>query len=181
VYNWIAAYLSASTAAAVKAVITKVATNIDGWEAIGFPIKKPRRTWIATGGLNSTFTIQLDDLKAPINRMLILYVKSYGTQWKSSKLQVTVEGRKKALLTNDDSDQSTSSSSSWEKLHEFILSGEHNMTTSINYSQRTDLGDFWQEPQNSSVRVTYTLVSGTTFQINGLALCYSEQPFDAVE
>ena len=70
-YNWVAAKLGATTKEEVQAAITKVATNIDGWEAIGFPVRKPRRTWIATG-LNSTFTIELDDLKTPINRMLVL-------------------------------------------------------------------------------------------------------------
>ena len=71
VYSFVAATHGASTKEKVRAAINKVATNIQGWEATGFPVKKPRRTWAATG-LNSTFTIQLDDLTTPINRMLIL-------------------------------------------------------------------------------------------------------------
>jgi len=77
VYNWVAARHNADTADAVYAAISKVATSIKGWKAIGYPIRKPRRTWIATG-LNSTFTIQLDSLKEPINQMMVLYLKSYG-------------------------------------------------------------------------------------------------------
>ena len=70
-YQFIAAKSGASTKEKVRDAITKVATNIEGWEAIGNPIRKPRRTWIATGH-NSTFTIQLSNLDMPINRMLVL-------------------------------------------------------------------------------------------------------------
>lgn len=69
--------------------------------------------------------------------------------------------------------------SPWEKLDHFNLSGQHSITTSINYSHRIDLGDFLHP--GSSARVTFTVIGGTRFQINGLALCHSEQPFDAVE
>lgn len=93
-------------------------------------------------------------------------MKSYGPEWKSSKLEVIVEGRK-------------AEGSSWEKLDHFNLSGEHSITTSINYSHRNDLKDFLQP--GGSTRVTFTVVGGTKFQINGLALCHSEQSFDAVE
>lgn len=73
VYNWVAGRHNADTADAVYAAVSKVATSIKGWKAIGYPIRKPRRTWIATG-LNSTFTIQLDSLKEPINRMMVMVI-----------------------------------------------------------------------------------------------------------
>ena len=91
-------------------------------------------------------------------------MKSYGDKWNLSKLNVAIEGRKSSLQ--------------WKRLHEFHFTGYHNSTTSINVSHKTDLGDFFQP--GDSIRVSFTLVSGTTFQVNGLALCHSAQPFDAV-
>jgi hypothetical protein len=41
------------------------------------------------------FTIQLDNIKAPIDRMLVLYIKSYGREWESSRILLVVEGSKK--------------------------------------------------------------------------------------
>lgn len=70
-YQYIAHLLGASNADQVKKAVESVATNIDGWEAIGFPVKKPRRTWQAMHN-NATFTIQLETLKIPINRLLVL-------------------------------------------------------------------------------------------------------------
>mmetsp|Transcript_2758 Transcript_2758/g.4109 ORF Transcript_2758/g.4109 Transcript_2758/m.4109 type:complete len:628 (+) Transcript_2758:127-2010(+) len=161
VYSYIASYLGANNARQVRRAIAKVATNIQGWEAIGNPVKKPRRTWVANG-FNSTFTIQLNDFKMPINRMLILFIKSYGPKWKDSQLEVVVDGKE--------------NKSSWKNLKHFYLSGEHNTTTSINYSHRVDLEDFLQA--GSSVRVTFTLVGGNTFQINGIALCHDAKSID---
>jgi hypothetical protein len=70
-YQYIAHMLGASNADQVKKSVESVATNIDGWEATGFPVKKPRRTWQAMHK-NATFTIQLENLKIPINRLLVL-------------------------------------------------------------------------------------------------------------
>ena len=61
----------ASTAEEVRSAIKQVATNIDGWDGVGYPVKKPRRTWQAMHE-NATFTIQLTNLTNPINRMLVL-------------------------------------------------------------------------------------------------------------
>jgi hypothetical protein len=63
--------LGASTAEEVRSAIKQVATNIDGWDGVGYPVKKPRRTWQAMHE-NATFTIQLTNLTNPINRMLVL-------------------------------------------------------------------------------------------------------------
>lgn len=51
------------------------------------------------------------------------------------------------------------------------LTGFHNSTTSINYSNQVDLGD--NLVVGSSVRATFTLTQGAKFQINGIAFCNS--------
>jgi lysophospholipase L1-like esterase len=70
-YQFIAHMLGASNADQVLKAVESVATNINGWEATGYPVRKPRRTWQAMRN-NATFSIQLDNMKVPINRLLVL-------------------------------------------------------------------------------------------------------------
>ncbi len=70
-YVFMANRLGASTAEEVRRDIKRVATHIDGWDGYGYPVKKPRRTWRAMRE-KASFTIQLENLTSPINRMLVL-------------------------------------------------------------------------------------------------------------
>ena len=88
------------------------------------------------------------------------YIRSYGDLWEGSDLLVTVEGRA----------HGSSDPSAWGKITQFNLSGVHDSKTSINYVHRADLGDSPLVP-GDGLRVTFQLVNGTIFQINGLALC----------
>jgi len=77
-YQMIAHQLGAADAAQVQRAIENVATNIDGWEGYGKVWRAPTRTWRASRQ-NATFTIQLADLKQPINRMLVLVRVKLGS------------------------------------------------------------------------------------------------------
>ena len=57
----------------------------------------------------------------------------------------------------------------WELVTQFDLKGEHDQKTSINYSYNAKFGNLLEV--ESSVRITFTLISGKKFQINGMALC----------
>ena len=70
-YKWLADRHSAQTKEAVHRFVANVATSVEGWEAVGYPERFPRRTWQASG-TNATFVIQLDPIREPINRLLIL-------------------------------------------------------------------------------------------------------------
>lgn len=164
VYKWVAAKLATSTKEAIEEDMRPVLRSNSGWKADGFPVRKPRRTWLGVG-LNSSFTIQLDNLDAPVDRMLVLYLKSYGAEWASSRLLLTVEGSNKA----DEGQEQA-----WEEIHRAELDGIHDSETSINYSHRITFGNMMKA--GSSVRATFTIVGGRRFQINGLALCRSSQP-----
>jgi hypothetical protein len=80
-FKMIAHMLGAANADQVRRAIEGVATNIDGWDGYGYPVRKPRRTWKAMHQ-NATFTIQLDNLSQPMNRMLVLVS---NTGWIRSK------------------------------------------------------------------------------------------------
>ena len=81
-------------------------------------------------------------------------------KWKAAKIQVIVEGK---MMQDEISD--------WVNLTQFHLKGAHDSQTSINYSHRVDLGSFLQT--GSSIRAKFTLIGGSTFQINGMAFCNS--------
>lgn len=93
------------------------------------------------------------------------YLKSYGPAWENVRLDLVVEGK-----VDKDSEK-------WIKLKKLELTGSHNASTSINYSEQIDLGS--QLQVGSSVRAIFTVVLGTQFQINGLALCHSYQPIES--
>lgn len=131
----------------------------EGWTAVGYPVKKPQRTWLGEGQ-NATFTIQLENLDRPINKMFVMYLKSYGKLWASSRLLLVVEGSKPSYQGGN-----------WKELRKAELDGVHDSPTSINYSHKIDLGDFLQ--LGSTVRANFTITGGSRFQINGLALCES--------
>ena len=61
----------------MQSVMSTVPVQNNGWEAYGYPIRQPRRTWLGQG-LNACFVIQMDDVATPIDRMLVLYIRSYG-------------------------------------------------------------------------------------------------------
>ena len=156
VHKWVASKNSADRKEKIAREMEPVLKQNTGWVAYGFPIRQPRRTWLGTGP-NATFAIQLDDLSTPINKMMVLYLRSYGREWEDVRLSLIVEG---SDSPNDDD---------WVNLHQTILEGSHNSQTSVNYSHRIDLGDFLQV--GSSIRATFTIISGAKFQINGLAIC----------
>jgi hypothetical protein len=164
-YQFMANRWSASTAEEVRSAIKRVAINIDGWDGFGYPVRKPRRTWQAMHE-KAEFTIQLQNLTSPVNRMLVLYVKSYGVEWEHARLDLVVEGK---VNSNDQT---------WSQLQKEELTGFHDSQTSINYSLQLDLGSVLGV--GSSVRATFTLVKGAKFQINGIALCHSYQPINSI-
>jgi hypothetical protein len=154
-YHWIASKLQAATKEAISSAMAKVLSNNTGWTAYGFPVRKPRRTWLGQGR-NASFTIQIKDIATPIDRMMVLYIKSYGKAWESSRLLLLVEGKQMG-----DTD--------WKELHRFELEGTHKAQTSINYSHNVNFEHSLSE--GSNIRAVFTIMNGERFQINGLALC----------
>ncbi len=92
-------------------------------------------------------------------------MKNYGPGWENVRLELVIEGRVEK------------NSEEWLEMKKLELSGSHNATTSVNYSEQIDLGSKLQV--GSSVRATFTLLKGTQFQVNGLALCHSYQPIES--
>ena len=74
VYKWAGVPGSAENTTLIHEAVSKVATNIEGWEAMDTPSNNLKQSWLASGGLNSTFTIQLNDIEEPVNGFCYWYV-----------------------------------------------------------------------------------------------------------
>jgi hypothetical protein len=71
IYKWVASLLASKTRHDVQQAVSSVATEIKGWKGFGEVWRPPRRTWLGEG-LNSTFTIQLNNLDTPITNFLLM-------------------------------------------------------------------------------------------------------------
>ena len=164
-FQWLAAVQAQRDKGAIAQKMETVLTSNHGWEAVGFPIRRPRRTWQGSG-VHSNFTIQIDNLDMDIDSMMVLYLKSYGPKWESVKLSLVIWGKEppSAPPNND---------KPWIELYQTELKGSHNSETSINYSERIDLGTFLKV--GSSIRATFKIISGEQFQVNGMAVCSSSK------
>jgi hypothetical protein len=107
-------------------------------------------------------TLRLTNLNQPIHEITLFTMKSYGEKWDNSRVKVTIFDKAVGV---DDADTSVT----WKVVKSAELEGFHNKTTSEMYTERIVLS----EPVSTgrSLKLTVTLVSGTTFKILGLAIC----------
>jgi hypothetical protein len=102
--------------------------------------------------------LEFSNLKQPIGSITFFTMKSYGPKWEDSRLRVETSGRMRTQ------------SSPWEDLAaERFFEGIHSKNTSEMYTEKIALPD--PIPVGGSLRLRYTLVSGATFKIMGLAVC----------
>lgn len=110
-------------------------------------------------------------------------MKSYGDNWKSVRLQLTIDIKWNTGSDNNKEETTDMEpSSSWQELQRLELSGFHEANTSISYSEQVNLRNASSStgthpevvvPVGGSIRVLFQLLQGAQFQINGLAFCHS--------
>jgi len=161
-YKWINTKgLGVHSKDAAAAIVKSVLLNNSGWEAAGGKNQfaggeKPG--WI-TNTANASFEIAVRAKDCHIRTVTIVYLKSYGDKWKDSSVSVQTH-----VVKQDGTHYKESQS--------VILGGIHDSRTSVNYWQKIHLvgegailGD--------TVHVSFRLVGGSSFRINGLLLCSS--------
>ena len=94
-------------------------------------------------------------------------------KWASSELEITIDGKRKQTAS------ASSSTFQWTEVKRERLLGTHDSNTSITYSHQMDLQD--SLPEGSNMRMTFTLVGGTAWQINGIAICNAKTPMPVVQ
>lgn len=150
-YRWVVhRATSVSTRQTITAILSDVMDFNERWQAVGNPVRPPRPGWYG-GEPNATFQISISATSLPIRKVTIRYLKSYGDEWKDSKVRVTLEVvRANATIATSIRD----------------LVGVHNSSTSVNYQEildvSADVGD--------TVVASFLVVSGI-FKITGMLFC----------
>jgi hypothetical protein len=111
---------------------------------------------LVPSNIGDSTVLEFSNLKQPIRSITFFTLKSYGPKWENSQLRVETSGRMRTQ-------------SPWEDLAEHFFAGIHSKNTSEMYTEEIALPD--PVPVGGSLRIRYTLVSGTTFKIMGLAVC----------
>jgi hypothetical protein len=132
-------------------------TDFGGWEVID-DTDREKFGWVPVAG--SRMTIEFNHLRQPVRTLTFFVMKSYGEKWANSTARIEV--------SSNQSDSSTSTSE-WKMLASKDLFGFHDKETSEMYTEPIELPNGVQT--ESSLRITITLVAGSTFKIQGLAVC----------
>jgi hypothetical protein len=125
------------------------ASNTEGWMAID----DPRAGWVATQPL-ATFSIFVPAKKFPIRKVTFLYMKSYGSKWKDSLVDITL-----SVLEHKTNDVIS------ETYGELV--GFHKSRTSVSYKKTFDV----DVNVGDTLKATFVLVGGTTFKFTGMLFC----------
>lgn len=153
-YFWIAHRATdIQTKEDVKRVIDSVLVENIGWNEEGNPIRKPRPGWVASQP-KAVFSIALNVTTLPIHRLTLLYLKSYGTKWEDSRLRITIRIRRPPGIQGLP-----------KVKHDLV--GYHTSNTSINYEATIP----FDAHVGDTILVTFHVVGGTTFRINGMLFC----------
>ena len=143
-FVWIANRVSDfRTAPAIEVFLNKYLTFNDGWKAEGNSYRS-KHGWVAKKE-KARFKLAIRSLETSVRYITILSLKSYGNEWKHSRLSVQVIGK------------------------EFLIDGVHDSGTSVILPHKFDLGEVI--PEGSSINVVFDLVGGVNFKITGMAFC----------
>jgi len=149
--------------------IKPVLHSTDGWAAAGRPVQQPRTGWYAQAA-NATFEMRVPVI-VPTHFLTIVSMKSYGPTWIGSKLEATVTIQRSGMgigSNNNNNNNGTATPPSNTTTYE--IDGFHEIKTSVHFVHKFRL------PGNGAavgdvVIVRARLLGGSTFKINGIALC----------
>jgi hypothetical protein len=145
-FVWVANRVSEfRTAAAIQDFLQIYLTHNDGWKGNGNSYRS-KHGWVAEKA-KARFELHVKKLKTDVRTLSILALKSYGEEWKGSRVRMTV------------GDQ------------EFFIEGSHNSTTSVIVPHKFALNH--PVTNGNNLKVSFDLVSGKTFKITGMAFCNS--------
>jgi hypothetical protein len=153
---------SVGTSADVNKKMSEVLVSNTGWKAEGFPIKQPRAGFYAKEA-NAHFSLKIDVVSTETKYVTIMSMKSYGDNFKDTKLQVDVRIERKEEAPG-------TASAAEEDVAKYEVSGYHETTTSIHVPHKFELPNGGAK-KGDSIIVDFRLVSGSYFKIAGLAFC----------
>ena len=136
-------------------------TNNMGWDAVD---DHGKNGFVPTKGIGSKFTLELKQLKEPVNILTLMVMTSYGAKWESSNIRVEAFSRKEGEGDKE-----------YEKLgNSMEISGEHSKQTSETYVHEMQLGAA-AAAVGGDLKVDVELIGGSTFKLMGMAFCHLKQ------
>jgi hypothetical protein len=135
----------------------KHVTNFGGWEVVD-DTGRGKYGWVPVNGkVGSQMTLEFSKLSQAIRTVTFFTMKSYGEKWANSTARIDI------------SSKSSKSGSDWKALTSKDMVGFHDKHTSEMYTEPMRLPTDVQPGDN--LRISITFLSGSTFKIQGLAVC----------
>jgi hypothetical protein len=135
----------------------KHVTDFGGWEVMD-DTGRGKYGWVpVTGKVGSQMTLEFSKLTQAIRTITFFTMRSYGEKWANSTARIDI------------SSKSSRSGSDWKALTSKDLVGFHDKHTSEMYTEPIRLPTDVQP--GDILRISITLLSGSTFKIQGMAVC----------
>lgn len=135
----------------VNAILKTVEIANDGWVGEGLPVRPPRPGYVANKS-GASFTISVHAAKNPIRKVTLIYMKSYGEKWNTSRLAVNFRTMRGNVMIAETSGE---------------LEGFHDSETSVNYDAFFDVA----AEVGDRVEAKFDVVGGAIFKITGMLFC----------
>jgi hypothetical protein len=148
---------SESDATLIHDYFAKHVTDFGGWEVMD-DTNRGKYGWVPVSGkVGSQMTLEFSKLSQAIRTVTFFTMRSYGEKWANSTARIDI------------SSKSSKSGSDWKALTSKDLVGFHDKHTSEMYTEPIRLPTDVQP--GDYLRISIALVSGSTFKIQGLAVC----------
>jgi hypothetical protein len=148
---------SESDATLIHDYFAKHVTDFGSWEVMD-DTNKGKYGWVPVSGeIGSQMTLEFNKLSQAIRTITFFTMRSYGENWANSTVRVDI------------SSKSSQSGSDWKSLTSKDLVGFHDKHTSEMYTEPINLPTDVQSGDN--LRISIALSGGSTFKIQGLAVC----------
>ena len=145
-FVWVANRVSEfRSAAAIEDFLKPYLNSSSGWKAEGNSYRS-KHGFVAKEA-SAKFSLTIPSLETDVRYLMILALKSYGTEWEGARLRMSINGK------------------------EFYIDGHHNSTTSVIIPHKFDLSASNSIKKGQSITVDFCMVGGKTFKITGMAFC----------
>jgi len=143
----------------VKEYFAHHVVDYGGWDLMD-DNNKGKYGWVpAEGRIGSEIKLEFHAFLQPIRSVTLFTMKSYGDKWANSTIRVQLS----TLPINSDGNKE------WSVLSSADLYGFHDKKTSEMYTESMELTRV--AAAKDHLRLSITLINGTTFKIMGLAIC----------
>jgi hypothetical protein len=184
-FSWVNGLDPTHTATHITALFQPYILDSGNWTVTDYRRQGKYGWGPIEGAVNSTMTLQFNNVTQPIRRVGLFYVKSYGAKWDRSVVRFSFFAKNhrhnntnhttpnntmtRTLDTTTTIITSSKTSTAWSLLGITDVKAYHDKHTTEMYVERVALDH--PVAIRDSLRLDMTLINGTSFKLQGLALC----------